>query len=98
MDDLQEEHEMNKYLLHQEKDLRSKLETLKLTIEKSSSQPVLKAKTPAFKEDLALNVKPTSKLKPIDKLENMEEINRKEKQLQEQLEQLRKLKSQMEEF
>lgn len=69
-----------------------------MNMEKSSSQPVLKTKPAAFKEDLTLSVKPNTRLKPIEKLENLEDISRKEKQLQEQLEQLRKLKSQMEEF
>lgn len=98
MEDLQEEHEMNKYLLQQEKDLRSKLETIKFNMEKSSSQPVFKTKSPQFKEDIPYSSKPANRLKPLEKLENLDDIKRKEKQLQEQLEQLRKLKSQMEEF
>ena len=98
MDDLQEEHEMNKYLLQQEKDLRSRLETLKMTVDTSSSQPLLKVKEAHFKEDQAYSVRPSARLKPIEKLDNIDDINKKERQLQEQLEQLRKLKSQMTEF
>jgi hypothetical protein len=97
MDDLQEEHEMNKYLLQQEKDLRHRLESLKSNVIKSMSQPNIKANQLEFKEDLLFSPKPSAQPKPIEKLDNLDDITKKERQLQEQLEQLRALKKQMKE-
>lgn len=82
-------------MLQQERELRSKLDNLKTTVEKSSSQPVLKTKQPQFMEDQYPDARSSNKLRPLEKLDNLEDIDRKERQLMEQLEQLRKKKLQM---
>lgn len=94
MFDLEEEHEMNKYLLQQEKELRDKMDGMIKKQERYASQPVFSVKKPAFKEDYQVRGSAYSGNQPTSKLQNMEQISRKEEELLEQLSQLRDMKKQ----
>lgn len=92
MHDLEEEHEMNKYLLQQEKDLRDKMDGMIRKQDRYSSQPAFAVKKPAFMEDYQSRSPVTGGNKTEAKLQNIEQISRKEEQLLEQLNQLRDMK------
>lgn len=92
MDDLQEEHEVNKYLLQQEKELRDRMEGMLRKQERYSSQPTIKQNRATFREDFDLRLGPGGPKEVRKNITNLDQISQKEEELMAQLNELRNMK------
>ena len=89
MEDLNQEHEVNKYLLKEEKDLKERLGRSGLTkaeIEGESQTGIARER---FHREEESSYKPKQELKTLD------QVSQRERELLEQLQQLQKIKSTM---
>jgi hypothetical protein len=90
MDDLNQEHEVNKYLLKEEKELKEKLSRVGVTrAEMEGHTQLSMAKDKYNREE--------DSFKPKEELKTLDQISNKEKELLKQLQELQKMKTQIKE-